>query len=138
MHRRAFDAAARDKMPMVPGGRARRDGTTTYENMKSVLGGIWNKIDGGRSFLPASLRYDVVCQQDYACSSAAGCGGPVEPPSNCAYSDNEEDTPDGSVESTSSRRDCLNDGSWTFYDSIVELLGDADTLEVTRRCLSHS
>lgn len=98
--------------------------------MKSVFGGVWNKIESGRSFLPASLRYDVIRQQDFGGVSLSSRSLEAEPPSTSAYSD-EEDSLEEQWQEPSRTEAVRNEEDWNFFDNIVQLLGDADSIEVT-------
>lgn len=99
--------------------------------MKSVLGGVWNKIDAGRSFLPASMRYDVVRQQDYGGVGLSSRDLDLDPPSNSAYSDDEDTSEDEwpKPQLAEERKKSQGDEDWNFFDNIVQLLGDADSEE---------
>ncbi|KAK8758234.1 hypothetical protein V5799_004133, partial [Amblyomma americanum] len=98
--------------------------------MKSVFGGVWNRIDAGRSFLPASMRYDVIRQHDYGGAGMSSRNLELDPPSNSAYSDDEDTSEEEWQEPKRAEEvKCRSEDEWNFFDNIVQLLGDADTVE---------
>lgn len=98
--------------------------------MKSVFGGVWNKIESGRSFLPASMRYDVIRQQDFGGVGLSSRSLEVDPPSTCAYSDEGDSSEEESQEPARKEESKVrNEDDWNFFDNIVQLLGDADSVE---------
>ncbi|KAK8770101.1 hypothetical protein V5799_013434 [Amblyomma americanum] len=88
------------------------------------------RIDAGRSFLPASMRYDVIRQHDYGGAGMSSRNLELDPPSNSAYSDDEDTSEEEWQEPKRAEEvKCRSEDEWNFFDNIVQLLGDADTVE---------